>query len=117
MNQQICKGLATILVMLLVFQAPVALAFACADHASLNPEMPSVPMDEADCHGQLNTSESQLFANSDCCNDCSCPVAKTVGLMSTSVDLTIALSPGLFSDTSLFLITLHPDSILHPPIA
>jgi hypothetical protein len=121
MNQQISKGLAAILVMLFVLQAPVALAFSCADHdskktASNHTDSSSMLMDEADCHGKLNNSEPQPAANSECCDDCSCPIAMTVGLMSTSVELTIAPSPDLVSSKSLFLITLHPDNILHPPI-
>ena len=117
MNQQISKGMVAILVLLFVLQAPVALAFACADHSFEKTETASTLIDEADCHGKMNKSEPQLAASSGCCDDCSCPVAMTVGLLSTSVDLTIALSPDCVALSSLFLITLHPDSILHPPIA
>lgn len=139
MNQQISKGMAALLIVLLALQAPVALAFACADHGSKanapvsevpvseapvsqepGGKMPAMQMGEADCHGKMQHEPSLIETQSqksDCCDDCSCPVATAVGITSTSADLAVVPSPALITSNPVFVLSLHPDLILHPPIS
>lgn len=141
MNQPISKGMAALLIVLLALQAPVALAFACADHGSKAIQasvleasvsevpaaqapavkMPTMGMSEADCHGKMQHHEaSDTVAQStkgDCCDDCSCPVATAVGITSTSAQLAVTPAPSLIACHCLSVSSLHPDRILHPPIS
>ena len=117
MNQRFGKGMAALLVMLLALQAPLVLAFACADHDALNTEATAAPMSEADCHGKMIQTAPQPIAKSDCCDDCACPVAMVVALTSATVVPALVSVPELISAPSVLFVSLHPDSILHPPIS
>jgi hypothetical protein len=140
MNQRIGKGMAALLVLLLTLQAPVALAFSCADHvantkevalvelvAEFSAEVPAeVPAkaQETDCHGKMQHHEVSEVekvvaqtATDECCDDCSCPTAMSAALKPSDISLAVIASPELISTPSTFLISLHPDRILHPPIS
>jgi len=117
MNQSSSKGIAALLVMLLSIQAPVALAFACADHGSKKVETVTEPVSVADCHGKMTPTTPQAINASDCCDDCACPAAMSVALTSDTVELTLVPVPERISALTILFVSLHPDRILHPPIS
>ncbi len=137
MNQRTSKGMAALLVLLLALQAPVALAFACADHVAKTSEVAlvelvaevslEVPAQETDCHGKMQHHEVSGLsevkkvvaqaATDECCDDCSCPTAMSAALKPSDISLAVMALPELISTPSTFLISLHPDRILHPPIS
>jgi hypothetical protein len=127
MNQRFSKGITALIVMLLALQAPVALAFSCADHSfqktssqktgSEKTATVAMPMSKADCHNKMIPIATQSVGPSDCCDDCACPVAMSVALTSSMVELAGVPVQELISTPSILFVSLHPDRILHPPIS